>query len=273
VLTGNSNTRIFLCTQDTDMRKSFDSLRGIIRGAMHLDPLSGSLFVFKNKRGDRIKCIYWDETGFAMWYKVLQRGTFQFPSLEKLSSAGLEIDGDTRCRTTEALLYAQQSGTENYAGAIRLLLESLEVLDQQKDPMTLASVHKELGNAKLRLYQVTEKIKIDLGSAWNDFMLAASVYTRDAAPRQWTEIQNNLATIELFGDKPQGWESAAKRLEGARRVCQSLGDPYLLLYLTANLFFAYNRLFEVSGNPQIGRMALSYREQAEALRNQLGIPE
>jgi len=54
------------------MRKSFDSLRGVIRGAMHLDPLSGALFVFKNKRGDRIKCVYWDETGFAMWYKVLR---------------------------------------------------------------------------------------------------------------------------------------------------------------------------------------------------------
>jgi transposase len=89
------NTRVFLCTQDTDMRKSFDSLRGIIRGAMHLDPLSGSLFIFKNKRGDRIKCVYWDETGFAMWYKALQRGTFQFPNLQNLSSAGLEIDAST----------------------------------------------------------------------------------------------------------------------------------------------------------------------------------
>jgi transposase len=77
------------------MRKSFDSLRGIIRSAMHLDPLSGSLFIFKNKRGDRIKCMYWDENGFAMWYKVLQRGTFQFPNLQKYSSAGLEIDAST----------------------------------------------------------------------------------------------------------------------------------------------------------------------------------
>jgi transposase len=89
------NARIFLCTQDTDMRKSFDSLRGIIRSAMHLDPLSGSLFIFKNKRGDRIKCIYWDDDGFAMWYKVLQRGTFQFPDLQNISSAGLEIDAST----------------------------------------------------------------------------------------------------------------------------------------------------------------------------------
>ena len=95
MLNGAGIGRIFLCTQDTDMRKSFDSLRGIIRSSMHLDPLSGSLFIFKNKRGDRIKCVYWDETGFAMWYKVLQKGTFQFPNLQKYDSAGLEIDAST----------------------------------------------------------------------------------------------------------------------------------------------------------------------------------
>jgi transposase len=62
---------------------------------MHLDPLAGYLFVFKNKRGDRIKVMYWDGDGFALWYKVLQRGTFQFPDLENFSSAGLEIDAST----------------------------------------------------------------------------------------------------------------------------------------------------------------------------------
>jgi transposase len=62
---------------------------------MHLDPLAGYLFVFKNKRSDRIKVMYWDGDGFALWYKVLQRGTFQFPNLENFSSAGLEIDGST----------------------------------------------------------------------------------------------------------------------------------------------------------------------------------
>lgn len=77
------------------MRKSFDSLRGIIRTTMHLDPLDDYLFVFKNKRGDRIKCMFWDRDGFAMFYKQLQRGTFQFPSLENRNSAGLEIDAST----------------------------------------------------------------------------------------------------------------------------------------------------------------------------------
>jgi transposase len=78
------------------MRKSFDSLRGVIRSSMHLDPLTpGFLFVFKNKRGDRIKCVFWDHDGFAMFYKVLQKGTFKFPSLQNINSAGLEIDPST----------------------------------------------------------------------------------------------------------------------------------------------------------------------------------
>lgn len=77
------------------MRKSFSSLIGIVRSAMHLDPLSGYLFIFKNRRGDRIKCMFWDADGFAMFYKVLQKGTFQFPNLENLNSAGLEIDSST----------------------------------------------------------------------------------------------------------------------------------------------------------------------------------
>lgn len=89
------NTRIFLCTDDTDMRKSFSSLIGIVRSSMHLDPLSGYLFIFKNKRGDRIKCMFWDSDGFAMFYKVLQKGTFQFPNLQNMNSAGLEIDSST----------------------------------------------------------------------------------------------------------------------------------------------------------------------------------
>ncbi len=92
---GQPATRIFLCTDDTDMRKSFNALRGVIRRAMHLDPMSGYLFVFKNKRADRIKVIYWDFDGFAMWYKLLEKGTFQFPNLQNFSSAGVEIDPST----------------------------------------------------------------------------------------------------------------------------------------------------------------------------------
>jgi transposase len=87
--------RIFLCTEPADMRKNFHGLGGLVRKSMMLDPLSGFLFVFRNKRGDRLKVFYYDGDGLAIWYKQLQRGTFRFPDLKNNSSAGLEIDHST----------------------------------------------------------------------------------------------------------------------------------------------------------------------------------
>jgi transposase len=87
--------RIFLCTEPADMRKNSHGLNGLIRTSMMLNPLSGDLYVFRNQRGDRLKVIFWDSDGFAIWYKQLQRGTFRFPDLKNYSSAGLEIDHST----------------------------------------------------------------------------------------------------------------------------------------------------------------------------------
>ncbi len=81
---------IFLCLAPTDMRKSFDSLSALVRESLHLDPLSGHLFVFRSKRGDRVKLLYWEETGYALWYKRLEAGTFRFPAAsEEQSSAAI----------------------------------------------------------------------------------------------------------------------------------------------------------------------------------------
>ncbi len=124
---GNTgSTRIFLCTQDTDMRKSFDSLRGIIRSSMHLDPLSGGLFLFKNKRGDRIKCVYWDSDGMAMWYKVLQRGTFQFPDLQNFASSGLEIDASTLRMILDGIDLSSIRRRERYRASERTVATQLD---------------------------------------------------------------------------------------------------------------------------------------------------
>jgi transposase len=71
--------RVFLCTLPTDMRKSFDSLAGLIEQELGQDPLSGDLFVFRSRRGDRLKLLYWDSDGLAIWYKRLEEGTFVFP--------------------------------------------------------------------------------------------------------------------------------------------------------------------------------------------------
>jgi transposase len=74
-----ASVRIWLATQPTDLRKSFDSLAEVVRQHLRADPLSGQLFVFKNKRGDRVKLLYWDEDGYVILYKRLEVGTFRFP--------------------------------------------------------------------------------------------------------------------------------------------------------------------------------------------------
>jgi transposase len=72
--------RVYLATKPADMRKSFDGLAALASGSMALDPLSGHLFVFVNKRRDRIKVLYWDRDGMAVWAKRLERGTFRLPA-------------------------------------------------------------------------------------------------------------------------------------------------------------------------------------------------
>jgi transposase len=68
---------IYLHSGATDMRKSFEGLSGIIRGNFGGDPADGSLFLFVNKRRDRIKALWWDGDGFVLWYKRLEQGTFE----------------------------------------------------------------------------------------------------------------------------------------------------------------------------------------------------
>ena len=68
--------RVFLYGRPVDMRKSFTGLYALAKQAMGQDPLSGHLFVFVNRRGDYLKCLYWDRTGFCLWAKRLERGRF-----------------------------------------------------------------------------------------------------------------------------------------------------------------------------------------------------
>lgn len=80
--------RIFVYTRPTDMRKGFDGLAALVRDHLGADPLSGHLFVFRSRRGDRLKMLYWDEDGLVVWAKRLEEGTFQLPATD---GAGIEI--------------------------------------------------------------------------------------------------------------------------------------------------------------------------------------
>lgn len=82
--------RIFLYTSPADMRKGFDSLAAMVREFLQADPLSGHLFLFVGRHKDRIKLLYWDTDGFALWYKRLEAGYFRLPR-PKDGSASLEL--------------------------------------------------------------------------------------------------------------------------------------------------------------------------------------
>jgi transposase len=66
--------RVFLCLAPTDMRKSFDGLMGLVQAQLGQDPLSGDLFVFRSKRGDRVKLLYRGSDGLAIWYNMARHG-------------------------------------------------------------------------------------------------------------------------------------------------------------------------------------------------------
>jgi transposase len=74
-----ASVRVYLCLTACDMRKSFDALHALVRDYLELDAYAGHLFVFASRRRDRVKILYWDRDGFAVWSKRLEAGTYVMP--------------------------------------------------------------------------------------------------------------------------------------------------------------------------------------------------
>lgn len=104
--------RIHLATQPIDIRKSFDGLSGAVREILSEDPFSGHLFIFRNKRGDMVKLIWWSRGGFTILYKRLEKGTFHLPK---------QIDRDVRAVIIDSV-------------ELSLMLEGIELQQMRRRP-------------------------------------------------------------------------------------------------------------------------------------------
>ena len=94
--------RIYVAAEPVDLRKSFDGLEGVARDVLKKNPMSGALFVFRNKKGHRCKALIWDRTGWMIIYKRIENGVFRFPVG---TDASIEVD----------------------AGQLRMLLDGIEL--------------------------------------------------------------------------------------------------------------------------------------------------
>jgi transposase len=83
----SGNVQVWVATAQVDMRKSFDGLAEVVRAFLGHDPLCGSLFVFRNRSAQRVKILWYADGGLTIYYKRLERGTFQFPASGEKSLA------------------------------------------------------------------------------------------------------------------------------------------------------------------------------------------
>ena len=91
MLTVPQQVKIFVALRPTDMRRGFPGLSGEVQSTLQQDPLSGHLFLFRNRRRDRIKILFWDGDGYAIYYKQLARGSFEFPQPDDQDAPTVQI--------------------------------------------------------------------------------------------------------------------------------------------------------------------------------------
>ncbi|MCP4898477.1 MAG: IS66 family insertion sequence element accessory protein TnpB [bacterium] len=92
MLTLPSSVRIYVAAEAVDLRRGFDGLAAATRSLIGADPMNGHVFVFLNRRRNRIKLLVWDRTGYLLVYKRLERGTFKLPTEPEVGCRHVEVD-------------------------------------------------------------------------------------------------------------------------------------------------------------------------------------
>jgi transposase len=123
MLSFSRTTRVFLATQPTDMRKGFDGLFALVENVIQEDPFSGHLFVFRNARRDRLKLLWWDRDGLAIFYKRLEKGSYQFPTDVPARRSNRSLDDQDSTRRCEIR-----------ADELALLLEGIDLGSVKRRP-------------------------------------------------------------------------------------------------------------------------------------------
>lgn len=118
-LDSSQRVRIWLSSEATDMRCGFDRLAERVRAVIGQDPLSGHWFVFRSRRGERLKILTWDRDGYALWYKRLEKGAFKLPRVEagarsvelRASELAMVLDGIDVSKLKRVERYERRNGT------------------------------------------------------------------------------------------------------------------------------------------------------------------
>jgi transposase len=143
------SAKVYLATAPTDMRKGFDTLAAMVKQFLKHDPLSGHLFLFVGRGKDRLKILYWDSDGFAIWYKRLEEGTFRLPAV-KSDAASVQLKASELAMLLEGIDLKSIKRSKRFALAEKLdpnqlalftdLLKKLEAAE----PEPLATVPPEV---------------------------------------------------------------------------------------------------------------------------------
>ena len=126
-LDGSQAARIWLAAEATDMRCGFDRLAERVRVVIGQDPLGGHLFVFRSRRGDRMKILLWDRDGFVLWYKRLESGVFKLPRMST-GSRSIEVRGSELAMILDGIDMSKLKRVRRYERSARTSQHNKEII-------------------------------------------------------------------------------------------------------------------------------------------------